>query len=136
MGVMRTSLLALCAAFFVSSFAGAAEIVTIASAVPRIEAQCRQGGATPCVTRVGATLHSERSGAPLPGRKLRFVSGDVLICKSVTDASGLASCFGVAPSAVALSTTGYRVIFEGDGAYRATSAMGTAVVLTQAPSAR
>jgi hypothetical protein len=135
MGVMRTRLLALCAALVGSTITPArgAEIVSIASAAPRIEALCRQGVATPCVTRVGATLHSERSGAPLPGRKLKFVSGDVLICNSVTDASGLASCFGVAPSAVALSTTGYRVIFEGDGVYDATSAIGGAVGLTQAP---
>jgi hypothetical protein len=135
MGVMRTSLLALGVALLGSSFspACAAEVVTITSTVPRVEAVCRQGGATPCVTRVGATLHSERSGAPLPGRKLKFLSGDVLICSSATDESGLASCFGVAPSAVALSTTGYRVMFEGDGVYDATIAVGGAVVLTQAP---
>ena len=135
MGVMRTSLLALGAAVFGSSFspAYAAEVVTITSTVPRVEAVCRQGGATPCITRVGATLHSERSGAPLPGRKLKFLSGDVLICSSATNESGAASCFGVAPSAVALSTTGYRVVFEGDGVYDAKIVLGGAVVLTQAP---
>ena len=129
MGGMRTLLLALCAMWVGGSLAYAGEIASI-------DAICRSGLSSPCVTRVGASLRSERSGAPLPGRKLSIVSGHVVICSSLTKESGIASCYGVAPSAVALTTSGYRVLFEGDGVYEATNAAGGAVVLTQAADFR
>ena len=120
MGGMRTRIIALGAVWLAASFAVAAH----AGEMP-IGAVCRQGLPSPCVTRVGASLRSEGSGEPLSGRKLSFVSDGVLICSSLTNESGTASCFGVAPSGVTLSTAGYRVMFEGDGRYAAASALST-----------
>ena len=127
-------MLALCAGLLgVSiSVACADELVVASNTSSRIEAMCRQGVETPCVTRVGGWLKSARSGEPLRGKKLSFVAGDVVICSSLTDESGIASCSGVAPSAVALSTSGYRVLFEGEGVYQPASAGGVTLVRTQA----
>ena len=105
-------------AFGVTSLAAAIAGGANAGELP-IRTLCRRSLLSPCVTRVGASLRSERSGEPLPGRKLSFVSGGVLICSSLTNESGNASCSGVAPSGAALWNAGYRVMFEGDGVYAA-----------------
>src|SRR5882762_3482357 len=64
----------------------------------RIEALCRPQIDSPCIARVSASLRSASSGNPLPGKTLRFVAGDTVICTAVTDAAGTTSCFGVARS--------------------------------------
>jgi hypothetical protein len=87
----------------------------------RIDSICHPWSDSPCITRMRASLRGATSGSPLRGKKLRFVSGDMLICSSVTDASGSASCFGVAPSGRALAESGYRIVFDGDDRFTAES---------------
>jgi hypothetical protein len=93
----------------------------------RIDALCHSWTASRCIARVGAYLWSATSGALLKGQKLRFVTGSTLICTSFTDASGKASCTGVASSGRELVESGVRVLFEGDGRFTAESAVMKAV---------
>jgi hypothetical protein len=83
-----------------------------ASPAPR--ALCRPWTPEPCLTRVGASLHGERSRQPIAGKRLWFFSHGAMICSSVTDGSGVASCHGLAPSGQALADAGYSVVVEGD----------------------
>src|ERR1051325_11404900 len=55
-----------------------------------VEAFCHPASMTPCLLRVGGTLHDASSGAPLSGRRLRFIVGDAAICTSTTNESGRA----------------------------------------------
>lgn len=84
------------------------------------QAICRPWTSEPCLTRVGASVQTERSGRPLAGRRLWFFAQGAPICSSVTDGSGVASCHGLAPSGRALADAGYSVVFEGDGDYQTT----------------
>ncbi|MGH7820499.1 MAG: hypothetical protein ACREQ9_12060, partial [Candidatus Binatia bacterium] len=81
----------------------------------------------PCILRVGGSLRSARSGGPLEGKRLRFVAGDRLICTSVTDASGHASCAGVVPSGRLVAESGYRILFDGDERFTPGGAAGSVV---------
>jgi hypothetical protein len=81
-----------------------------ASAPPR--SLCRPWTPEPCLTRVGASLHGERSRQPVAGKRLWFFSHGAMICSSVTDGSGVASCHGLAPSGRALADAGYSVVVE------------------------
>jgi hypothetical protein len=83
----------------------------------RIDSLCHAWGTIPCLVRVAASLRSATSGGPLTGKRLRFVSGDTVLCSSTTDASGWASCLGVAPSGQSLAESGYRAVFDGDDHY-------------------
>lgn len=95
-----------------------ADVMTVNAPV---RALCRSWDTAPCVAQVGASLRSERSGQPVPGKRLWFFSRGTVICSSVTDRAGTASCSGVAPSGRDLSERGYSVVFEGDGRYQATT---------------
>jgi hypothetical protein len=103
--------------------AGAADAATVGAlastggAVPL----CRPWTASPCFVDVGASLRGERSGAPLVGKTVKFVSGRTIICDSRTDASGHASCRGIAPSGRAITERGYRVVFDADERFNAGS---------------
>lgn len=94
----------------------------------RIESICHPWTTSPCILRVAGSLRSARSGSPLQGRSLRFIAGGALICASTTDASGRASCYGVAPSGEQIARSGYRIVFDGDGRLAAGSAEATTVV--------
>jgi len=93
----------------------------------RIDSLCHPWTDSRCITRVGAHLWSATTRGPLSEKRLRFVVGTTLICSSVTDASGRASCFGVAPSGRELVESGYRVLFDGDDRFTAESAVMKAV---------
>ena len=93
-----------------------------------VEAFCRPSSMTPCLLRVGGTLHDASSGAPLSGRRLRFVVGDAAICTSTTNESGRASCVGVVLSPKTIPDSGYSVVFDGDERFPPTRAKGQVFV--------
>lgn len=99
-----------------------AELLTVGTPAQAIQALCRPTVESPCVARVGASLRNASSGQPLPGKRLLFISKDSVICSSVTDGAGAASCYGVAPSGRDFAEVGYRVLFPGDGHFEAASA--------------
>ncbi|MGH7857264.1 MAG: hypothetical protein ACREQY_08010 [Candidatus Binatia bacterium] len=92
----------------------------------RIESLCHPWTPSPCILRVGGSLRRARSGGPLQGKRLRFLSGETLICTSTTDRSGHASCSGVVPSGRAVAESGYRILFDGDARFTPGSAAGRA----------
>ncbi len=94
-----------------------------------IQSLCQPWIDSPCIARVGASLRSASSGKPLPGKTIRFVAGNTLICSSVTDTSGSTSCFGVAGSGRGLAESGYRIVFEGDDRFAGASVMTRAVIV-------
>jgi hypothetical protein len=96
----------------------------------RIDSLCRPSSPLPCLVRVAATLRSATSGGPLPGKQLRFVAGNTLLCTTTTDDSGRAACIGVAPSGQSLAQTGYRAVFAGDDRYWSESAVVRASLRT------
>lgn len=93
-----------------------------------VEVLCHPSATTPCLLRVGGTLHDASSGAPLSGKRLRFIVGDAPICTSTTDASGHASCVGVVPSVQGIADSGYSIVFDGDGRFPPTRTKGHVVV--------
>lgn len=110
--------LALAAVAWLGAAASARADVVAAST--GAQAICRPWTSEPCLTRVGASVQTERTGRPLAGRRLWFFAQGAPICSSVTDGSGVASCHGLAPSGRAIADAGYSVVFEGDGEYQTT----------------
>ncbi len=80
----------------------------------RVGALCQSWMESPCILRVAGTLRSASSGDALAGMRLRFVSGGRLICSSVTDESGRASCYGIVGNGRVVAEGGYRIQFDGD----------------------
>ena len=122
----RWTLLAATAAFF-SCATNATSNVGEGPAA-RIESLCHPWTSSPCLLKGAGTVRSERSGEPLVGKRLQFVSGDVVICESTTTSSGYASCIGVAPSGRQVAQAGYRIVFDGDDRFFGASAEGRDVV--------
>lgn len=72
------------------------------------------------------------SGAPLPGRTIKFTAGGATLCTAVTNAQGVGSCQSTVQSGLAVTLgLGYQVSFAGDLDYSPTSAKSTLIqVLT------
>lgn len=93
-----------------------------------VEALCHSWTASPCLLRVAGTLRHAESGAALAGKRLRFVSGENVICSSMTDETGHASCLGIVRSGRTVAESGYRIHFDGDGRFDANSTEGLSIV--------
>lgn len=79
-----------------------------------IGALCQSWMESPCILRVAGTLRSATSGVALEGMRLRFVSRGEVICSSLTDANGRASCYGIVDNGRTVAERGYRIEFDGD----------------------
>ena len=101
-----------------------------------VEALCHSWTESPCLLRVAGNLRHAETGAPLAGKRLRFVSAGSSICASTTDRDGRASCLGVVPSGRAVAESGYRILFDGDGPFVANSAEGVTIVKIGGTSSR
>jgi uncharacterized repeat protein (TIGR03803 family) len=72
-----------------------------------------------------AVLTATDPSAALAGKAVRFEGSDgSLLCSVTTDATGTASCTGIAKTVSAIVNRGYTARFAGDGAYAASSAFG------------
>ncbi|TNM36316.1 Ig-like domain repeat protein [Nocardioides albidus] len=74
---------------------------------------------------VSATLTSR--GAPLPGATVEFLGGATVVCRSTTDAAGVATCAAPGLLLPALLDGGYTVRYAGDASHDAATARGALI---------
>ena len=67
----------------------------------------------------------DNHGAPVAYRSLSFTVAGELICRTITDSTGQASCGGTSTSTAAGTATNYTVKFAGDHTYLSSSATGS-----------
>ena len=114
--------LGLCGMVMVGTACADSLLMPTSATVGHVEAVCHKWTESPCLLRVAGHLRSAETGAPLAGKRLRFVSEGSSICSSTTDRSGRATCLGIVPSGRAVAESGYRIEFDGDGRLLANSA--------------
>jgi len=76
---------------------------------------------------LSATLTRADDGTPVAGQTVRMTAGGTFLCSATTNASGVATCNGVAGVLAVLLNGGYTATFAGTANYGASSARGAAI---------